>query len=75
MMPLSLFDISFLLLLANVDIHRCAGEVPTFADLVLKETLIGLLYILRQVGEEYKRGYACARQLHAILDLDVLTLV
>ena len=64
-----------LLLLADVDVYRCAGEVPALTNLIFKEAFVGLLHILRQVGEEYERGYAGARQLHAVLDLDVLTLV
>ena len=64
-----------MLLLTDVDVHRGTGEVPALADLVLEEALVGLLHILRQVGEEHERGYAGARELHAVLDLDVFTLV
>ena len=64
-----------LLLLTDVDINRCAGEVPTLTNLILEEALVGLLHILRQVGEEYERGYTCAGQLHAVFNLNVLTLV
>ena len=63
------------LLLADIDVHRCTGEVPALAYLVLEEALVGFLHILRQVGKEHERGYAGAGELHAVLDLDVLTLV
>ena len=63
------------LLLTDVDVDWRTGEVPALADLVLEEALVGLLHILRQVGKEDERGYACAGQLHAVLDLDVLALV
>ena len=70
-----LFFALYLLLLTDVDIYRSTREVPALADLVFQEALVGFLDILRQVGEEYERGHACARELHAVLDLDVLTLV
>ena len=63
------------LLLADVDVDRCAGEVPALTNLIFKEAFVGLLHILRQVGEEYERGYTCAGQLHAVFNLNVLTLV
>lgn len=66
---------SFALFLSDIDVYRCAGEVPALAYLVLQEALVGLLDILGQICEEYERGYSCAGQLHAVLDLDVLALV
>ena len=42
--------------------------------LILKETLILFLYILRQVGIEDKSRYLCIRHLCAIFYLDILTL-
>ena len=41
--------------------------------LILEETFIGLLDPLREVGKEGKARHRC-RELHDILDLDVLTL-
>lgn len=43
---------SFALFLSNIDVYRCAGEVPTLAYLVLQEALVGLLDILGQICEE-----------------------
>ena len=62
------------LLLPDENIHRHSVEVPFCTDLVLKEALVWLLYILWQVREEQERWNACLVQLHTVLDLDVLTL-
>ena len=45
-----------------------------FTNLVLKETLVRVAHILRQVGIEHKRRNVGVRNLHAILDFDVLAL-
>ena len=65
---------SFSLLLADEDVDGGAGEVPAGADLVLKETAVGLLDVLRQVCKEYECGNLRTLQLGAILDLDILAL-
>ena len=62
------------LLLPYKHVYRAAVHGPVFADLVLKETAIRLLDILRQVGIEHERGDLCVRDLRAILDLDILAL-
>ena len=62
------------LLLPYKHVYRAAVHGPVVADLVLKETTIRLLDILRQVGIEHERGNLCVRDLRAILDLDILAL-
>lgn len=62
------------LLLPYKHVYRAAVHGPVFADLVLKETAIRLLDILRQVGVKHERRNLRVRQLRAILDLDVLAL-
>ena len=62
------------LLLPYKHVYRAAVHGPVVADLVLKETAIRLLDILRQVGIEHERGDLCVRDLRAILDLDILAL-
>ena len=62
------------LFLTNEDVDRCAAEIPLLPDLVLKETLVGILNVLRQVCKEYECGYLRTLQLCAVLYLDVLTL-
>ena len=47
---------------------------PVLANLVLEESAIRLLDILRQVGVEHKRRNLRVGQLRAILNLDILTL-
>ena len=61
-------------LLSYKDIYRSPAKVPFLTDLVLKETLIGILNVLRQVCKEYECGNLRSLQLGAILDLDILTL-
>ena len=62
------------LLLPDEDIDRSAAEIPLLPDFVLKETLVGILDVLRQVCKEYECGYLRTLQLCAVLYLDVLTL-
>ena len=62
-------------LLADEDIDRCATEIPALAYLVFEEALVGVFYILRQVGKEDERRYARVGQLGDIFDFDVLALV
>ena len=66
--------ITFGLLLPDENIHRYSVEVPLGANLVLKEALVWLLYILWQVRKEKERWNTCLVQLHAVLDLDIFTL-
>lgn len=69
-----LFLTDVLLLLSDEDVDGCAGEVPSFADLVFEEAFVGFLDVLGQVGEEHERWDAGVGQLHAVLDFDVLAL-
>ena len=62
------------LLLPYKHVYRAAVHGPVVADLVLKETTIRLLDILRQVGIEHERRYLSIGQLCSILDFDVLAL-
>lgn len=62
------------LFLTDKDIDRSAREIPLLTYLVLKESLIRFLDVLRQIREENERGYARSLQLHAILYLDVFSL-
>ena len=62
------------LFLSNKDIDGCATEVPTLANLVFQEALIGLLDVLWQVGVEYESWNLRICGLRTIFDLDVLTL-
>ena len=66
--------ITFGLLLPDENIHRYSVEVPLGANLVFKEALVWLLYILWQVRKEKERWNTCLVQLHAVLDLDIFTL-
>ena len=63
------------LFLSDKDVDRCTTQIPAFADLVLQETFVRLLHILRKVRKEYKRRNLRIRQLSHIFDLDILTLV
>ena len=60
------------LLLTDKYIDRTTMKRPILTYLVLQESAIVLLHILRQVGIEHKRRNRCIGQLSAILDLDVL---
>ena len=62
------------LLLPDENIHRHSVEVPFCTDLVLKEALVWVLHILRQVCKEKERRNACLVQLHAVLDFNILAL-
>ena len=62
-----------LLFLAEIYLQWHTREVPMLAQVVLQEATIVLANILRQVAEEYKLRSRC-RQLHRILDTDILTL-
>ena len=62
------------LLLTNKYIDRTTMKRPILTYLVLQESAIVLLHILRQVGIEHKRRNRCIRQLGAILNFDILTL-
>ena len=62
-----------MLLLAEVYLDRHAGEVVLLADVVLKEAAVVLADILWQVAEECELRSRC-RQLHSVLDADILTL-
>ena len=61
-----------MLLLTDKYIDRTTMKRPILTYLVLQESAIVLLHILRQVGIEHKRRNRCIGQLSAILDLDVL---
>ena len=63
----------FFLFLSNEDVHGRSAEIPTLTDFILKEALIRLLDVLRQVGIEHKAGDARLGKLRAVLDFDVLT--
>ena len=61
------------LLLANEDVDGRTGEVPVRTDLILEEATIRLLDPLGEVREEGEAGH-CRRELHDVLDLDILAL-
>ncbi len=64
----------FFLFLSDKYIHRSSAEIPLLAQLVLKETLVRVFYILRQVAEKHKTWNLCVWQLHTELNLDILAL-
>ena len=61
------------LLLAEVYLNWHSREIPMFAQVILQEATIVLADILRKVAEEYELRSWC-RELHRILDADILTL-
>ena len=60
--------------MSDKDIDRRTRKIPVVTNLVLKESLIRLLNILREVGVEHERWYLRVGQLRAVLYLDILTL-
>ena len=70
----SLSRIPNTLFLPDKHVNWAAVHVPIFAYLVFQKAAIVLLYVLRQVGIEHKRGYLRVGQLRAILNFDVLAL-
>ena len=61
------------LLLSEEHLERAACKVELTAKLVLKESLVRITKVLREVTEECKRRRPC-RQLGHVLDLDVFAL-
>ena len=61
------------LFLSQEHLHRASQEVKITSKLVFKESSVRLADILRKIAEEDKLRSRC-RQLHRILDADILTL-
>ena len=49
-----LFIRIYLLLLSDINIDRCTGQVPLLTHFVFQETFVRFLHILRQIGEVHK---------------------
>ena len=64
-----------MLFLAHVYVDRGSREVPVFTNLVFEIAAVGLLDPLREIAEEYKRGYLRSLEHGDIFDLHVLALV
>ena len=67
------FGPGYRLFLSDVNLNRAAGKVEMLPQLVLEETFVRVLDVLRQVAEEGERRET-GRELRHILDLDVFTL-
>ena len=70
MLHSSFFTLHFKLFLPYKHIDGRAGQRPVLTQLILQETLIRLLHILRKVGIEHEGGNLRVRHLTDILDLD-----
>lgn len=42
------------LLLSDINIDRCTGQIPLLTHFIFQETFVRFLHILRQIGEIYK---------------------
>ena len=51
---LLLFIRIYLLLLSDINIDRCTGQIPLLTHFIFQETFVRFLHILRQIGEIYK---------------------